>query len=313
VINRGLDGRKVFGPKGAAGAFELCLGETAVAYGWQVYAYVILRDHFHLAVETPRPNLAAGMKWLQGTWATRFNRFEADGGRPFQGRYKSLHVEPGETMARVANYIHLNPVRAKVVPAARLEEFKHSSLPSYFRKDRPDWLAAAAVLKESGGLPDNAAGWRAYRKYLAVLAEGDAISREGRFRRMSRGRVVGSVEFKRSWKKDLAKLGRDWERARSKGREVVPEAREKLWAEKLKTGARLLKIKLDRLPKKKSATQKAQLAALLRIGTGVSNDWLARKLAMGHPASVSQIVRRFKQAGEDRKKGFREVLSKITA
>ncbi|MEO6992795.1 MAG: transposase, partial [Lacunisphaera sp.] len=278
-----------------------------------VYAYVIMRDHFHLALETPRPNLAAGMKWLQGTWATRFNRFEAHGGRPFQGRYKSLHVEPGETMARVANYIHLNPVRAKVVSAAQLEAFKHSSLPLFFRKDRPDWLEAATVLKASGGFPDSAAGWRAYRKYLTALAAGDAISREGQFRRISRGRVIGSVEFKRDWKKDLAKLGRDWERARSKGREVVPEAREKLWAEKLKTGARLFKINLDRLPKKKSATEKAQLAALLRIGTGASNDWLAKKLAMGHPASVSQIVRRFKQAGEDQKKGFREALAKITA
>lgn len=313
VINRGLAGRKVFAPRGAAEAFEICLGEAAVAFGWRVHAYVIMRDHFHLALETPRANLATGMKWLQGTWATRFNRFEADGGRPFQGRYKSLHVEPGETMARVANYIHLNPVRAKVVSAARLEEFKYSSLPSFFRKDRPEWLAAATVLAESGGLPDNAAGWRAYRKYLAALAEGDAISREGRFRRISRGRVVGSIEFKRNWKKNLAKLGHDWKRARSKGGEVVPEAREKIWAEKLKTGARLFKIKLDRLPRKKSAPEKAQLAALLRIGTGASNGWLAKQLTMGHPASVSQIVRRFKQAGDDRKKRFREALSKITA
>ncbi|MEO9111680.1 MAG: transposase, partial [Lacunisphaera sp.] len=77
MINRGLAGRKVFAPKGAAEAFELCLSEAAVAFGWRVYAYVIMRDHFHLALETPRPNLAAGMKWLQGTWATRFNRFEA--------------------------------------------------------------------------------------------------------------------------------------------------------------------------------------------------------------------------------------------
>lgn len=53
------------------------------------------------------------MKHLQGTWANRFNRCRGQMERPFQGRYKALHVEPGQALAQVANYIHLNPVRAK--------------------------------------------------------------------------------------------------------------------------------------------------------------------------------------------------------
>ena len=42
-----------------------------------------MSNHYHLAVETPMPNLVAGMKWLQGTFATRFNRFHGERGHVF--------------------------------------------------------------------------------------------------------------------------------------------------------------------------------------------------------------------------------------
>ena len=119
VINRGNYRRNVFAPQGAAEAFERCLGEAGARFGWRVHAFVIMRNHFHLAVETPDPNLSLGMKFLQGTWANRFNRYHGETGRPFQGRYKALHVEPGEALAQVAHYIHLNPLRAKVVPGGQ--------------------------------------------------------------------------------------------------------------------------------------------------------------------------------------------------
>ena len=110
--------------KGAAEAFERCLFEACAKCGWRLHAFVIMRNHFHLALETPEPNLSVGMKWLQGTWAARFNRYRGEVGRPFQGRFKALHVEPAHALAQVAHYIHLNPVRAKVVEADRLAEFE---------------------------------------------------------------------------------------------------------------------------------------------------------------------------------------------
>jgi len=42
--------------------------------GWQVHAYCLMSNHFHLVVETPRANLVEGMKWLLGTYTMRFNR-----------------------------------------------------------------------------------------------------------------------------------------------------------------------------------------------------------------------------------------------
>jgi REP element-mobilizing transposase RayT len=309
VINRGNYRRDVFAPKGAAQAFERCLGEAAGRFGWRVHAYVVMRNHFHLAVETPEPNLSRGMKWLQGTWAMRFNRFRGLKGRPFQGRYKALHVESGHALAQVAHYIHLNPVRAKVVRAERVAEFAPSSLPKFAGPARPDWLAAATVLAESGGLPDSPAGWRKYREYLGFLAEEEAAGRAERFARMSRGWMVGSAEFKQALQKDLAKVAGELAKVRLVGATASAGWREELWEEKLQRGARALRLKLDRLGGRKSAPDKVRLAALMKAGTSVSNGWLTERLAMGQPASVSQFVRRFRLAKADADPAFQKALS----
>src|SRR5476651_1300545 len=157
VINRGNYRRDLFAGKGAAESFQGCLFEAAARFGWRVHAFVIMRNHFHLALETPEPNLSEGMQWLQATWAARFNRFRGEAGRPFQGRYKALHVEPGPALAQVAHYIHLNPVRAKIVSAEKVREFRWSSLPLLVAKHRPRGLDGGTVLKESGELTDSAA------------------------------------------------------------------------------------------------------------------------------------------------------------
>ena len=80
-----------------------------------MHAYVVTRNHIHLAIGLSEPNLSDGMQWLQGTWIRRCNGYRKLVGRPFQGRYKSLVVELGFHFAQVCHYIHFNPVRARVV------------------------------------------------------------------------------------------------------------------------------------------------------------------------------------------------------
>jgi hypothetical protein len=249
------------------------------------------------------------MKWLQGTWAARFNRYRGETGRPFQGRYKALHVEPGHALAQVASYIHLNPVRAKVVAAEQLERFAWSGLAWFPRKDRPAFLASETVLGESGGLPDTPAGWRKYRAYLAATAEEEPRRRQEKFGRLSRGWMIGSEEFKRALRKDLASRGADLDRANVLGAGAVSELREQVWEERLQRAAKALKIDLARLPTRKSVPGKVHLAALLKACTSVSNGWLAIRLAMGQPASVSQFVRRFHLGGGASTPAFRSALS----
>ncbi len=86
VLNRGNYRRDVFETVGAVQAFVSVLVEAVSRYGWWLHAYVVMQNHFHLAVETPRANLVEGMHWLQGTLATRFNRYRDERGHLFQGQ-----------------------------------------------------------------------------------------------------------------------------------------------------------------------------------------------------------------------------------
>jgi len=312
VINRGNYRRELFTGNGAAEAFERCLDEAAQRFGWRVHAYVVMSNHFHLAVETPEPNLSEAMKWLQGTWAARFNRFRGEMGRPFQGRYKALHVEPGEALGRVVHYIHLNPVRAGIVPAERLREFRHSSLYRFLGQNRPAWLIADTVLFESGHLSDTPEGWKCYLEYLGVLAEEDARRREDEFGRLSRGWAIGSAEFQHDLERELAPSvrGREGFELLGADRKAQQQARNALWEETLVALAAALRIDLNELPPKKSAADKVRLAAMMTQMTSVSNAWLARRLQMGVPGSVTQYVRRFRLHSHASQPDCRRILSR---
>ncbi len=162
VINRGNYHRRIFEGKGSADAFERTLDEVARRYGWRIHAYVIMGNHFHLGVELTEPNLSEGMKWLQGTWIRRYNGFRRLGGRPFQGRYKALIVEPGHCLAQVCHYIHLNPVRAKLAPAKSAHDYRWSSLRRFVGKGRAEWLDPTTVFSAKGG---NSFGVSARRRF----------------------------------------------------------------------------------------------------------------------------------------------------
>jgi len=111
VLNRGNYRRDLFETVGAAKAFLAVLEEGSAMFNWRVHAYVLMRNHYHLALETPLPNLVEGMHWLQGTIATRFNRFRQEQGHLFQGRYHAILLEDRSVLSRVVDYVHLNPVQ----------------------------------------------------------------------------------------------------------------------------------------------------------------------------------------------------------
>src|SRR5947208_15935647 len=101
---------------------------------WQVHAWCLMLNHFHLVVETPRGNLVAGMKWFLGTYTARFNRRHKLFGHLFSGRYKALVVDGSGNgyLKAVCDYVHLNPSRAGLLRADQpLEAYTRSSDPLY--------------------------------------------------------------------------------------------------------------------------------------------------------------------------------------
>jgi len=114
LMNRGDRREDIFEDDKDRHRFLETLGQTCDQTGWQVHAYCLMSNHFHLVVETPQPNLVAGMKWFLGTYTGRFNRRHQEFGHVFSGRYKSLIVDGSGSgyLKSVCDYVHLNPVRA---------------------------------------------------------------------------------------------------------------------------------------------------------------------------------------------------------
>ncbi len=144
VMSRGNHSQKVFRADGDCRMFLETLGEVCRRTGWKVHAYVLMGNHYHLLLETPEPNLVAGMQWLQSTYSKRFNAANREWGHLFQGRYKAIPVESGSGyFPAVATYIHLNPVRMKGFDFkhTRLADYRWSSYPAYAGKGpRPLWV-----------------------------------------------------------------------------------------------------------------------------------------------------------------------------
>jgi len=312
VINRGNYRRNIFEEAGAAEAFERTLGETAMRFGWKVHTYVIMRNHFHLAVQISEPNLSVGMKWLQGTWARRNNNFKHAMGRPFQGRYKALVAEPGHAFAQVCHYIHLNPVRASVVEPHELQTYRWSSLAKFEARNFPQWLDPVTVLFDAGQLANTAKGWLSYRSYLCFRSIEKSSPNELSRARFSRGWCIGRDQFRSQLEREFEDKGQTLAMVRLAGLEPgeLAAEKEKLWLERLTTLAHTAKIELNRLPSKKSAREKTLLAAAMKLSTSASNGWLAAELNMGKAATVSQFVRRFLLVDEQ-KRQVETLLSRV--
>jgi hypothetical protein len=104
-----------------------------------------MRNHFHLVVETPQANLVAGMKWLCGVYTKRYNIRHKLSGHVFAGRYKALVVDGSANgyLRTVCDYVHLNPVRAKLLPAdAPLQAYRWSSYSKYLKPPDAQYMRA---------------------------------------------------------------------------------------------------------------------------------------------------------------------------
>ena len=104
------------------------LGCAVGRSGWELIAFVVLSNHLHVLVKTPRPNLGRGMQAFLSAYALWWNR-RRRAGQLFQGRYKAEMIEDESDYGTVSRYIHLNPVRAGLVP--RPEHRVWSSYPDY--------------------------------------------------------------------------------------------------------------------------------------------------------------------------------------
>lgn len=290
VINRGNYRRDLFLSPAEAQSFLDTLREAQALMGWQVHAYALMRNHYHLALETPEPNLVEGMHWLQSTWATRFNRFRQERGHLFQGRYQSLVIEDAAALGRVVDYIHLNPVRAKIVAPDQVRSYRWTSLAGVVKgtgwTDDRGWQAG-------GRFTGSPAGRAAYERHLIEIGRDEAQWKARGLVGLSKGWAIGST----AWRRALAKEYRRLALTEGLSRADVHEMRECSWEAAVADGLKRRKRREQELATRPlKQPWKIRLAAEVRRKSGAPIVWLARRLHLGAPVSLRSYLSRATQA-----------------
>jgi len=115
VTARGNERKAVFKSIKDREKFYSYLESASNRYGAVIHAYCLMDNHCHILIETPLGNLSKIMQHINSAYTTYFNIKRERSGHLFQGRYKSILVEVDEYAKELSRYIHLNPVRAKMV------------------------------------------------------------------------------------------------------------------------------------------------------------------------------------------------------
>lgn len=137
-------------------------------YHWRIFSYCLMSNHYHLLAQTPEPNLARGMRQLNGVYAQSFNRRHARVGHLLQGRYSARLVQADEHLLASARYIVRNPVRAGLCQHPR--EWRWSSHRATLGLEPPWFLEIGAFLAHYAPLPEVA---REHYRTHTEQAEGE--------------------------------------------------------------------------------------------------------------------------------------------
>ena len=161
-----------------------------------VFAYVLMDNHYHLLVRTWRANLKKAMQWFGTTYTQRLNRRHSQSGHLFQGRYKSIIVQNDAYLLQLSCYIHRNPLRAGITK--RLDGYRWSSynIYAYGRSAQP-WLSTDLILSQFAGTEDR---HRSYREKTQKYANEE----KRLFEDLHYGLILGSRQFVEKIRKKYA-------------------------------------------------------------------------------------------------------------
>jgi REP-associated tyrosine transposase len=161
VTSRGNERKAVFRDDTDREKFLALIGRAVEQFGIRVHSYVLMDNHYHLLIETPRGGLNQALRYLNGVYTQAFNRRHKRVGHLFQGRYKAILVEKNAYLLELSRYIHLNPWR--VNRGTDPIKYRWSSLGPYVgTRAAPSWLTVRELTSEFGSK-----GKRGYRQFVA--------------------------------------------------------------------------------------------------------------------------------------------------
>jgi putative transposase len=127
IYNRGVEKRNIFLSEMDYRIFIRLLSELTAESNTRLFAYCLMKNHFHLFLQDSSAQLDKTMQKLQSRYAQYFNYSHGRVGALFQGRYKSKKVESDANALQLIRYIHRNPLET----GSLIEKYQWSSYGSY--------------------------------------------------------------------------------------------------------------------------------------------------------------------------------------
>ncbi|MEO8382610.1 MAG: transposase [Acidobacteriota bacterium] len=280
ITSRGNERKAIFRGTKDRENFLRLLGLAATRFGWSITAWVLMSNHFHLVLETPEPNLSRGMQWINGTYASWFNRTHKRSGHLFQGRFHGVLVEKESHLADVLRYVVLNPVRAKMV--ARPEDYRWSSYEATVGlAEVPPWFDVDAAMSMFGG--NDPEGRMTYRSFVEAKINCEDLL----WNQVTNAIYLGTEE----WTKRMRQLVESKPRSNDFPRVQRAVGRPKM-AVIVSTVASIARIDAETVRSTKGGAIR-QLAAWLGWNEGLLTlRSIAAGLRLGSPGYVSHLIRR---------------------
>jgi REP element-mobilizing transposase RayT len=209
VVARGNAKQLIFLDDGDRSAFLGVVRDALNRFRWHCLTYCLMPNHYHLVVQTTRPDLSRGMRQINGVYAQRFNRRHDRCGHLFQGRFGATLVQTDQYMLELLRYVSFNPVRGGL--CRNPEDWRWSGHAEILGTAAPRLVSVPRVLALFGG--DGQSAFEGYRAFIAAKTDWGPPSRGvpilggQRFRRKNLAASRKSAEIPRTpWRDDRPSL-----------------------------------------------------------------------------------------------------------
>jgi REP element-mobilizing transposase RayT len=282
VMNRGLAYQDIFTDKSDYELFLDLLSDSHEMWDLRVIAYCLLKNHYHLLIQTPKANLSRIMRHLDGLYTQRYNRRHKRDGPLFRGRYKAIVVDAEEYLMAVARYIHHNPVAAGLVSSP--ERYEWSSGRIYMKERRqPVWLDADQLLARFPSKNRREA-------FLSFMRSKVEKPLETFYRARRRLPVLGSEGF--------IERVRGWLKKKQGDFKEMPEAKSYVRADSescLKAVGRVYEMNREELLRSRRGQRNEARAMgmyVCRRMAGMKHEEIAKVFGVGGYSAVSSVIGR---------------------
>lgn len=282
------------------------MGDIAIEAETAIYAWVLMNNHAHILLRSGPCGLPTYMRRVLSGYAVSYNRRHCRHGHLFQNRYKSIVCEEDTYFTELVRYIHLNPLRAKLVNSlSQLGRYAWSGHSVLLGKFKKEWQDDKYVLKWFGGKVGEAR--RAYRHYVSAgvdqgqrpdLVGGGLVRSQGGWSvvkamrhlgimEKSDERILGSGDFVQSMLKqadEKVKYQFTSEKSVNRAGQLIERTcrENQISIEPLQSGSRISEV--SRL--------RSQLADTLVTGYGLSLAETARQLGVTTSAIANGMRRK---------------------